>query len=225
MIKYYYALDADGHPIHIDNITKENRAKQYTCPICGGKLIVKKSGKVGPGSRCPHFAHPAHSQCSESDLHAKFKQIAFKILREHQPLNELWIMYRDINKDISFSLLKEGCRIECEMSLGQGNPRPDISIYDSTGKCLFAIEIVNTHEPQDATLRYYDTKDILCIRYDVEEKDILSDEDVMYKLENPDEVYPPSPKKERVSYSRNSSHSSPKIQIYRGKVYKKTGRF
>ncbi len=38
MITYHNATDIDGHVVHIDEITKENRAEHYYCLGCGGEM-------------------------------------------------------------------------------------------------------------------------------------------------------------------------------------------
>ena len=53
-----FALDKDGKRVYIE----QTHIKQdYFCPECGEKLVLKK-GEI----RMHHFAHPAHSQCTDS---------------------------------------------------------------------------------------------------------------------------------------------------------------
>ena len=53
-----WALDDQGKHVFADQGFVKTA---YFCPICGEKLVLKK-GEV----RIPHFAHPAHSSCSDS---------------------------------------------------------------------------------------------------------------------------------------------------------------
>lgn len=64
MITFHNATDTDGHIIHIDEVTKDNRAKHYYCVGCGGEM----SAVLGD-IREHHFRHK-EAHCSwESYLH------------------------------------------------------------------------------------------------------------------------------------------------------------
>ena len=64
MIKFHNAIGTDGHIIHIDEVTKENRAEHYYCVGCGGEMSVVLGDK-----REHHFRHK-EAHCSwESYLH------------------------------------------------------------------------------------------------------------------------------------------------------------
>lgn len=53
-----FAIDKEGKRVFIE----QTHVKQdYFCPECGEKLVLKK-GEI----RMHHFAHPAHSQCTDS---------------------------------------------------------------------------------------------------------------------------------------------------------------
>ncbi len=53
-----FALDKDGKRVFIE----QTHVKQdYFCPECGERLVLKK-GEI----RIHHFAHPSHSQCTDS---------------------------------------------------------------------------------------------------------------------------------------------------------------
>ena len=64
MIKFHNATGTDGHIIHIDEVTKENRAEHYYCVGCGGEMSAVLGDK-----REHHFRHK-EAHCSwESYLH------------------------------------------------------------------------------------------------------------------------------------------------------------
>lgn len=64
MITFHNATDTDGHVIHIDEVTKDNRAKHYYCVGCGGEMSAVLGDK-----REHHFRHK-EAHCSwESYLH------------------------------------------------------------------------------------------------------------------------------------------------------------
>ena len=64
MITFHNATDADGHIIHIDEVTRENRAEHYYCVGCGEEMSAVLGDK-----REHHFRHK-ESHCSwESYLH------------------------------------------------------------------------------------------------------------------------------------------------------------
>ena len=64
MITFHNATDADGHIIHIDEVTRENRAEHYYCVGCGEEMSAVLGDK-----REHHFRHK-EAHCSwESYLH------------------------------------------------------------------------------------------------------------------------------------------------------------
>ena len=64
MITFHNATDIDGRIIHIDEVTKDNRAEHYYCVGCGGEMSAVLGEK-----RDHHFRHK-EAHCSwESYLH------------------------------------------------------------------------------------------------------------------------------------------------------------
>ena len=53
-----FAIDKDGNRVYIKNTHVK---QEYFCPECGERLVLKK-GQV----RTHHFAHPPHSECTDS---------------------------------------------------------------------------------------------------------------------------------------------------------------
>ncbi|MBR6465567.1 MAG: hypothetical protein IKS82_03940 [Bacteroidales bacterium] len=167
-----------------------NKGVQYKCPECGEELIFKSSGKSGPGSRRPHFAHKGGGglNCTpESLLHSAFKQRTAEILHGKiaSGCNDFIINWKcnGCNKSYTGNLLFMAKDVKVELDLGIC--RPDIALLDTKGKVVFAIEIVNTHYPEEAVLKHYRDNGIVLIQYNVTEDDLL---DVEGKMHNPDNV-------------------------------------
>ena len=213
-MKNTFAYDKDKNIVYIADAKKGN---DYFCPSCRKKFVFKNSGKEGRGSRCPHFAHPAHSECHESELHAIFKQKTVEILKNFLDIHNFPVVID--NKRAN--LLGGVSRIEGEFSLGVGNPRPDIARVDYGGDCIVALEIVVNHKPENVTIEYYDKNDIVCLQYDVKAEDIKDVQSIANKLQKPDKFFIPSiPKNCRRSPYRNA----PAVSVYKGKLYKKKNR-
>ena len=56
----YIALDENKIRVHIENADK---SKQYFCPVCGEKLIIKAVDSL---SVKPHFAHKKGTECIDT---------------------------------------------------------------------------------------------------------------------------------------------------------------
>ena len=162
----------------------------YKCPECGEELVFKSSGNTGPGSRRPHFAHKvgAGSNCTpESMLHSAFKIKTAEILQEkiNNGCKEFILNWKckECNKSYEGNLLFMAKDVKVELDLGVC--RPDIALLDASGKVIIAIEIVNTHYPEEDVLKYYRNNGIVLIQYNVAEDDL---HDIEGKLHNPDNV-------------------------------------
>ena len=59
----YIALDENKIRVHIENAEK---SKQYFCPVCGEKLIIKAVDSL---SVKPHFAHKKGTECIDTWQH------------------------------------------------------------------------------------------------------------------------------------------------------------
>ena len=88
MVKYHYALGADDRLIPIDEVTKGNRAKQYTCLGCGGEMEAVLGDK-----REHHFRHKDDACHRESYLH----KLGKRRLRERFYSQEEFIIQYSIN--------------------------------------------------------------------------------------------------------------------------------
>lgn len=210
-MKNTFAYDKDKNIVYIADAKKGN---DYFCPSCQKRFVVKNSGKKGRGSRCPHFAHPAHSECHESELHTIFKQKAIEMLKKQLEVHVFPVVINNKRGN----LLGDVSRIEGEFFLGIGNPRPDIALVNHDGNCIAALEIVVTHKPEDATIEYYNKNDIVCLQYDVKAEDIKSIQSIACKLQKPDKFFIPS------LPNNYTYRKTPTGFVYRKRLYRKKNR-
>ncbi|SDO54725.1 hypothetical protein SAMN04487900_12543 [Prevotella communis] len=124
MIQFHNATDIDGHIVHINEVTKENRAGHYYCVGCGGEMSAVLGDK-----REHHFRHK-EAHCSwESYLH-KLGKLRLKERFESQ--KEFIIKYYvEHHCDMS-----KGCKLEPIYKNQKCNRRELISldlkkIYDT----------------------------------------------------------------------------------------------
>ena len=182
-----FAFDDNNNIVFAKDAIKGVKCK---CPECGEELVFKSSGKTGPGSRRPHFAHKGGGglNCTqESMLHSAFKLKTAEIIQGKiaSGCKEFIINWKCSGCDKSYkgNLLYLAKEVKVEFDLGEC--RPDIALLDVNGKIVIAIEIVNTHYPEDAVLKYYRDNGIVLVQFNVTEDDLL---DVEGKLHNPDNV-------------------------------------
>ncbi|MBO4692439.1 MAG: hypothetical protein J5604_06650 [Bacteroidales bacterium] len=183
------AYDENRNIVLAKEAIKE-KGKKYFCPECGKELIYKNSGKTGPKTRRPHFAHKGdgeHNCSSESVLHSVFKEKTADILKQKiekkEPFNIEWIC-KECNKTQKGNLLFLAKQVKVEHDMGIC--KPDIALLDEKGKVLFAIEIVNTHEPENKVVEFYNENGIILVQYNIVEEDL---KDINQKLINPNLVY------------------------------------
>lgn len=185
-ILYTTAINEIGVLIHINNAEK---GKDYFCPQCGNKFIIKKSGKTGKGSKRPHFAHNilTHNCTPEGVLHYSFKIMAVDLLNyfliNKKPFNINWNC-RTCGIKNEGNLLAKVSTIKEEYNLKVC--QPDIALLDSNGNIIAAIEIVVTHSPEYNVLQYYRDNKILLFQIN-----LSSDEDLKFvreKISTPDIV-------------------------------------
>jgi hypothetical protein len=182
-----FAFDLDNSIVFAKDAVK---GIPYKCPECGQELVFKSSGNTGPGSRRPHFAHKGGggSNCTpESLLHSAFKIKTAEILQEkiNCDCKEFILNWKceGCNKPYSGNILYMAKDVKIELDLGVC--RPDIALLDANGKVIIAVEIVNTHYPEDGVLKYYRDNGIVLVQYNVTEDDLLNIEE---RLHNPDHV-------------------------------------
>ncbi|MBE6245320.1 MAG: hypothetical protein E7108_07385 [Bacteroidales bacterium] len=182
-----FAFDSNNNIVFAKDAIK---GIQYKCPECGEELVFKSSGKTGPGSRRPHFAHKGGGglNCTpESMLHSAFKLKTAEILQGKiaSGCKEFIINWKcdECQKSYNGNLLYLANDVKVELDLGVC--RPDIALLDSNGKVVFAIEIVNTHYPEEDVLKYYRDNGIVLVQYNVTEVDL---QDIEGRLQHPDNV-------------------------------------
>lgn len=182
-ILYTMATNENGELTHIDQARKGAR---YYCPVCKGQFILRKSGRIGRGSKRPHFAHNLLTpNCTpEGVLHYSFKKLLAEALRARQLEGSSLAMNWSCavcKKEYSGNLLENVFSIREEYSLGEC--KPDIALIDKMERVVAVIEVVVSHEPEDTVLQYYKTNHMVLVRID-----LASDEDlkrVVAKAANP----------------------------------------
>lgn len=185
-ILYTLARDETGDLIRA---TDAEKGCNYFCGYCQNPFVLRKSGKTGPRTKRPHFAHKADaSNCSpETALHFEFKNLLFKSIESRLnnglPFGFSWdCVYCDQRH--SGNLLKKARSVGIEHSLG--TCRPDLVLFDDKGEVVAAIEVVVTHLPEDAAREYYRSNRIAVVEYHVSSEDDLHDIEVRFSL--PDRV-------------------------------------
>ena len=185
-ILYSIAQLSDGQLIKANDAEK---GIDYSCPVCEGKMILRKSGKTGKNTKRPHFAHKALSpNCTpESALHYAFKMLAAEKIRTHlinkQPIPISWhCEYCD--EWHSGDLLKHIYAVEVEHYLGAC--RPDIALIDKKSKVFAVIEVVVTHAPEEQALDYYQKNEVILVQVDLQSD--LDLEEIDAKLSEPDRI-------------------------------------
>ncbi len=188
-IKLLYTSALDSKSTLVTALQAE-KGDKYSCPLCQGEMILRKSGKEGPGSRRPHFAHKALTpNCTpEGVLHHSFKMMLANILSVKLANNEpfpLSFTCGHCGEVHEANLLKITKEVAVEKNLG--TCIPDIALIDKNGKPYLAIEIVVTHPPEEETLEYYRKNNIALYRLNI------SSEADLYNIENrakkPDEFW------------------------------------
>jgi hypothetical protein len=185
-ILYTVATDKDGNLIKAIDAEKGN---EFFCTICKGELILRKSGKTGKGTKRPHFAHRSLTpNCTpETALHYSFKNLLAKKIEDHIHLQTPFSISWQCNfcSDVhSGNLLKRITTVKVEHNLTVC--QPDIALFDKDGKVFAVIEVVVTHQPEDAVLNFYKDNDIILIQIN-----LASDQDIdnlEQKVRNPDIV-------------------------------------
>lgn len=189
-ILYTTALNENRNIIHVNDAEK---GEAYYCPMCKDKFILRKSERIGKGTKRPHFAHNNLSpNCTpEGVLHYSFKKSLIHLLKRYKSEDKPLIINCkcnicnfDISSKLPTNLLQIANKIEEEYHLKVC--QPDIALLDMNGKVIAAIEIVVTHEPVENTLLYYEKNGITLIQINLEsEDDLLRVEE---RITNPDIV-------------------------------------
>ena len=203
MITFHNATDTDGHIIHIDEVTKENRAEHYYCVGCGEEMSAVLGDK-----REHHFRHK-EAHCSwESYLHKLGKM---RLKQRFDTQKEFVVKYYiEYNCDKS-----KGCKLEpiyrdkkcnrrelialdlkklfdtCEEEVSYNGFRADLmlSSKEHPEREPIFLEISVTHDCQSEKL----ASGIQIIELKIaEEKDVLRplvEEDSLFGRTNPESPY------------------------------------
>lgn len=158
------AEDNNGNLIHINEAEK---GIKYHCPLCKKEFILRKSGKIGKGSRRPHFAHNELTpNCTpEGVLHYSFKMLLFNILAKYKAENKPFIINWSCDsckQNNIADILEKTYSIKLEYILGEF--RPDIALIDKDDKTIAVIELVDSHKPEEKAIEYYKTNNIILIQ-------------------------------------------------------------
>lgn len=164
---YGFARDINGELIKAADAEKGG---QYFCGYCKERFVLRKSGKTGPRTKRPHFAHKALTpNCTpESALHFEFKNLLYQRIVDalHEgtdfPLTWECPYCRNLH---SGHLLKKAKAAALEYNLGFC--RPDIALLDNQGRAIAAIEVVVTHPPEEAVAEYYKLNKIVLVECNV----------------------------------------------------------
>lgn len=177
------AHDENQVVVSIDDAVKGD---SYYCPTCNGDMIVRRSGKTGKGSRRPHYAHKASSNCSpESVLHFLFKTQLYehlqKSLSEGQEVPVEWDCEKCGKIHSRPNLLTKTTAIALEQ--GVGPYRPDLSLYNDSGKPILAIEVVVTHAPEEEAMAYYHSHGVHVLEYHIDSQNDLNNSERFQRFE------------------------------------------
>lgn len=185
-ILYIIAKDTQGN---IFTALSAQKGNLYYCVNCNNVLVLKKSGKTGPRTKRPHFAHKALApNCQpETALHFGFKTLAAQELNRYleagAPFNFNWRCGYCKEQHIgNYTKRLKSVRLEHDLKYC----KPDIALLDENDEIFAAIEIVVTHKPSDRILDYYLENKIIVIQINLE-----SDNDIYLveeKLTEPDLV-------------------------------------
>lgn len=172
-ILYSTAVDPSGNLVHVKDAVK---GVDYFCPVCNRRFILRKSGKSGPGSRRPHFAHnEVTPNCTpEGVLHLSFKKYLVELIeRRRADKNGLSLSWtcESCGFQNTGNLLEKVCSVEEEYALD--GCRPDIALLDDQQRVVAVIEIVVTHSPDEYALRYYRDRHIVLIEINVSSEEEL----------------------------------------------------
>jgi len=178
-----YVTAFDEHGIFVKANDAEKTGK-YFCPICKSELILKKSGKIGKGSKRPHFAHYHLTEnCTpESALHYSFKKMLYEKIKNNINNKITMIMVWECNychNKHEGNLLKKVFDVKDEYNMKIC--KPDIALFDDKGNVFAVIEIVVTHKPEENVVKYYNENNIILIQIELESEDDLDNIDIKLK--------------------------------------------
>ena len=157
--------------VHIDSV-ESGLACGCICPVCSSSLLARKGKK-----NIHHFSHSGDSNCNpETVLHWLGKQFLFnRIKKSIDSKTELSFEWKcnhcyDAHKR---NLTKKAASVLLEYNLGP--IRPDITIFDSSGKPRIVVEVVVSHPPDPEAIDYCNKNNIYMMQVNLKnEKDLYS---------------------------------------------------
>jgi ribosomal protein L37AE/L43A len=185
-ILYVAAFDKNGVLVKAKDADK---TQDYFCPECKDRLILKKSGKTGKGSKRPHFAHYSQSpNCKpEGVLHKSFKILLLEKIQNHiankEHISIEWECMR-CHEKYKGNLIQVATDVKEEYQMD--NCRADIALLNIDNTPFAVIEIIVTHKPEEAAIEFYKRNKIALIQIELESEDDLDNVDA--KLNNPTSI-------------------------------------
>jgi hypothetical protein len=160
----YPVAELNGELVWADELARDGaRPSGLRCAGCGAAVTLR----AGQRNR-PHFAHESAVACAggETALHAT----TIRVLRDGI------LAAAEAQRSFPLALHCEMCMAEREADLArvahdcrvdqsfQRGIRPDLLMLSAAGKPLYVIEVVVTHEPEEAALQLYRDLDLPCVR-------------------------------------------------------------
>ena len=146
----------DGELVHASRVER-GLACGCVCVECGTRLVARRGRKIRP-----HFAHHASvGVCDgESLLHRLGKRILAqrmeRAIATQRSVNVRWGCER-CYRDHETNLVRDatGVVVEHTISTADGSRiRPDVTVYGPSGEPQTLVEVVVTHEPDQAVYDY-----------------------------------------------------------------------
>jgi len=161
----------DGVLVHIDSV-ESGLACGCVCSVCSSPLLARKGKK-----NIHHFSHNGDSNCNpETVLHWLGKQLLFNRIKQCID-NQTGLSFERqcncCNSTHPGKLTKDAASVRLEYSLG--SIRPDITIFDSSGRPRIALEVVVSHPPEPETIEYCNKKKIYLFTANLKNENDLSE--------------------------------------------------
>lgn len=168
-----WALDENGKPVRVEHAKKGGK---YTCPECHDPLIYRRESVGKKRNVCAYFRHSAdNSNChgsQESYIHRIAKEEIHHILKQYienkRDFPIIWTCPNCKQKSTGNLLCKavsvQKEKAYCDKDDKTKKSRPDVSLVDSTGNLIVAIEVINTHDVEQPTFVFYENHDVALVK-------------------------------------------------------------
>lgn len=162
-VQFEYALSQDGKPVHI---SEADKSSFYRClnSNCSQRMIPHQGKKLAW-----HFAHKSavFDHAGESALHYNMKYLLYTLIAERIASGkELCFVGRMCNRCDTITTVGVTNHAQCvkmEASIAE-RYRPDLSIVYGCGRAKAVIEVVHTHDIDEAALSCIAAEHIVCFR-------------------------------------------------------------